>query len=109
MSLIAARDTKASLQALASLVRFKLDGAASEDYDDLLLAKGKALEPFLTSLSQKVLHEQCMKEFAELVHESGSTLGDTSDTRVCRSEDAIKTDIKNTLEAIRQGRKPESQ
>ncbi len=109
MSLIAARNTNTSLQALASLVRFKLDGAYSEGYDDLLLAKGKAIEPFLTSLSPQVLHEQCVKEFAELVHKSGSTLGDTSDTRVCRSEDAIKADVKSTLEAIREGRKPESE
>jgi len=109
MSLIAARNTNASLQALASLARFKLDGAYSEDYDDLLLAKGKAIEPFLTSLSPQVLHEQCVKEFSELVHKSGSALGDASDSRVCRSEDAIKADIKNSLEAIREGRKPESQ
>lgn len=109
MSLIAARNTKTSLQALASLVRFKLDGSYSEDYDDLLLAKGKAIESFLTSLSPQELHEQCVKEFAELVQKKGSTLGDTGDTRVCRSEDAIKADIKSTLEAIREGRKPESE
>jgi len=109
MSLIAARNTNASLQALASLVRFKLDGAYSEDYDDLLLAKSKAIEPFLTSLSPQVLHEQCVKEFAELVHKSGSALGNASDSRVCRTEDAIKADIKKSLEAIREGRKPESQ
>lgn len=109
VSLIAARNTNASLQALVNLVRFKLDGAYSEDYDNLLLAKGKAIESLLTSLSPQVLHEQCVKEFAELVHKSSSTLGDTSDTRVCRSEDAIKVDIKSTLEAVREGRKPEGQ
>src|SRR5215469_13999718 len=32
MSLLAARNTNASLRALANLVRFKLDGAYSEDY-----------------------------------------------------------------------------
>jgi hypothetical protein len=109
MSLIAARNTSASLQALASLVRFKLDGAYSEDYDDLFLAKGKAVAPFLSSLSPQVLHEQCVKEFAELVHKSGSALGDTSDSRVCRSEEAIKADVRSTVEAIREGRKPEAE
>ena len=108
ISLIAARNTNASLQALVNLVRFKLDGAYSEDYDDLLLAKGKTIEPFLESLSAQLLHEQCVKEFAEVVHKSGSALGDTSDSRVCRSEDAIKADVKSTQEAIREGRKPES-
>lgn len=109
LSLIAARNTNASLQALVSLVRFKLDGAYSEDYNDLLLAKGKTIEPFLTSLSPQALHEQCVKEFAELVHKSGSALGDTGDSRVCRAEDAIKADVKSTLEAIRAGRKPEGE
>jgi len=75
MSLIAARNSNTSLRALARLVRFKLDGAYSEDYDDLLLAKGKAIEPFLTSLSPEVLHAQCVKELDEMVHKTGPTLG----------------------------------
>jgi hypothetical protein len=104
MSLIAARNTGVSLRALVNLVRFQLDGAHSEDYDDLLLSKGKAIEPFLAHLSPQVLHEQCMKEFAELMQKSGSALGDAREARVCRSEDSIRADVKSTLESVRERR-----
>jgi Immunity protein 57 len=104
MSLIAARNTSASLRALASLVRFQLDGAHGEDYDELVLSKGKAILPFVSQLSPPFLHDQCVREYTEFVREYGAVLGDTNGTRVCRSEDAIKADIKLSLEAIQEGR-----
>jgi hypothetical protein len=97
------------LQALVGLVRFRLDGAYSEDYDDLLLSKGKGIEGFLSSLSPHALREQCAKEFSEFVRKSGSALGDTSEARVCRSEEHIQTDITNTLASIRGHQRREEQ
>lgn len=107
MSLLAARNTPESLRALAGLVRFRLDGAYAEDYDDLLLGKGKAIQPFLAALSSQALHEQCKKEFAELIRESGATLGDVREEYACRSEEAIKADVSSTLDAIQHHRQPE--
>lgn len=107
MSLLAARNTPESLRALAGLVRFRLDGAYAEGYDDLLLRKGKAIQPFLVALSPQALHEQCKKEFAELIRESGATLGDVREEHACRSEQAIKADVSSTLDAIQHHRQPE--
>jgi immunity protein 57 of polymorphic toxin system len=107
MSLLAARNTPESLRALAGLVRYRLDGAYAENYDDLLLAKGKTIQPYLVALSPQALHEQCKKEFAELLRASGSTLGDVHEEYACRSEGAIKADVSSTLDAIQHHRQPE--
>jgi hypothetical protein len=106
MSLVATRNSPESLRALAWLVRYRLDGGYSEDYHDLLIGKGHAIEPFLRSLSAERLHEECKKEFAELMRTSGSMLGDVREEYVCRSEEAIRSDVSSTLEAIRSHRQP---
>lgn len=107
MSLLAARNSPDSLRALAGLVRYGLDGAFAEDYDDLVIGKGQVIEPVLVALSPQRLHEQCKKEFAGLMHTSGSALGEVREQYVCRSENEIKADISSTLDAIRHQRKPE--
>jgi hypothetical protein len=107
MSLLAARSSPESLRALAGLVRYGLDGANSEDYHDLVIGKGQAMEPVLVALSPQRLHAQCQKEFAELMRTSGSALGEVRENYVCRSEEEIKADISSTLDAIRHHRKPE--
>lgn len=78
-----------------------------QNYDDLLLAKGKAIQPYLVALSPQALHEQCKREFAELIRASGSTLGDVREEYACRSEDSIKADVSSTLDAIQHHRQPE--
>ena len=107
MSLIAARNTPGSLRALASLVRYKLDGAYAEDYDALVIQKGTAIQPFLVALSPKRLHETCKKEFAQLMGSSASALGEVREEYVCRTEESIASDVRLTLDAIRHHRQPE--
>lgn len=107
MSLIAARNSPESLRALAGLVRYGFDGAFSEDYHDLVIGKGHAIQPLLVALSPRRLREQCKKEFAELMRTSGPALGEVREEYVCRSENEIKTDISSTLDAIRNHRRPE--
>lgn len=107
MSLLSARNSPDSLQALAGLVRFGLDGGFSEDYHDLVIGKGHAIEPFLIALSPQHLHERCEKEFTELIQTNGPELGHIREPDVCRSETEIKTDIGSTLDAIRRHRRPE--
>jgi hypothetical protein len=106
LSLLAARNTRRSLRALAALVRFQLDGGIAEDYDNHLLSKSRLLLPVLAVLSPSRLHERCEREFNELIKRSGPALGDVPEGYVCRSTAAIRADIAGTVEAIRQTRRP---
>lgn len=107
MSLIAARNSPDSVRSLASLVRYQLDGAYSENYHELVIRKGKAIEPVLSSLSPDKLHDQCEREFAELMSSDGSSIGDLKKSYVCRAPKDIESDIKSTLDAIRHHGQPQ--
>jgi hypothetical protein len=104
LSLLAARNTPASLRAVASLVRYQLDGGLGEEYDTLLVGKGRIIESHVASLSPEDLHQKCQKEFADLMKASGSALGEMKVEMVCRSPQAIATDVQHTLDAIRHPR-----
>ena len=107
LSLLAARDTSASLRSLASLVRYQLDGGISEEYDALVIGKGKIIEPYLAGLSTVKLHQKCQKEFAEMMEANGSALGELKEGMVCRSPEQMSSEVTSTLDAIRHSHKSE--
>lgn len=107
ISLLAATNSPESLRALAGLVRFGLDGAYAEDYDAVVLGKGRAIEPFLRALSPQRLHEQCQRELRELLRTSGPVLGEVREDYVCRSADSISAEVTSTLDAILHHRRAE--
>lgn len=104
LSLIAARNTDASNVALASLVRFRLDGELAETYSCRLLDKGKPFVKQLVALSADSLRAECHREFEKLANPLDSDLGGVREEYVCRSVADIKREIELTLKAIRSNR-----
>lgn len=103
LALIAARNSRRSLLALARLVRFKLDGANGEDYDGYVVAKGAAIEKVLASLSPEKLHEQCSQEFGKLADSYRSALEGAHETAVCDDTNSINEHVQELLSALHNG------
>jgi hypothetical protein len=107
LALIAARNSRPSLLALAGLVRFSLDGAYAEKYDSLVLSKSAAIQGILASLRPEKLHAQCSREFTSLAQSNKSALEDVHENMVCAYTRSIQEKVAQLLSAIRHGKSAE--
>ncbi|QWP77212.1 hypothetical protein J5226_02055 [Lysobacter sp. K5869] len=71
LALLAARNSKASLEALAQLVRYQLDGEISEDFTCHISEKGKAVAPYLINLNPERLLRRCVDDLGKFKTNSG--------------------------------------
>jgi len=99
LSLIAARSSRASLIALAGLVRFKVDGAYGEEYESYVMDKRKAIRGILLSLHPDELHARCLREFSDLARSYKSALEGVREEMVCEDSTAIQERIRDLSEA----------
>ena len=104
LALIAARTSRPSLIALASLVRFKLDGAYAEEYESYVLDKGAAIHSILASLRPEKLHTQCSQEFADLARSYKSALEGVHEDTVCAEASSIRESVRELMGAIQGGK-----
>jgi hypothetical protein len=98
LSLIAARNTNASLVSLSRLARFKMDAGLSEDFTCAILEKGKKVEKIIRRIVPNELESRCKKEVSQV---KGKNPG-----RFEVSADAICTpaaEIKERLRELRAG------
>ena len=102
MAVIGARNTPTSLRALAGLVRFRFDGAYSEDYDSYVMAKGKSFKRVLRSLNPEQLHEQCLHEFANLQKDKSyaKAIQGAREDDVCETAGTIKERVKEFVSSL---------
>jgi Immunity protein 57 len=102
MAVIGARNSPMSLRALAGLVRFRFDGAYSEDYDSYVMAKGKRIKKVLLSLNPEQLHEQCLQEFANLQKGKsyGKAIQGARENEVCESAGTIRERIQEFVSSF---------
>jgi len=107
LALIAARNSRPSLVALAGLVRFSLDGEYGEEYGSYVVSKGTAIEGILASLRPEKLHAQCSQEFASLAQTYKSALEDVHENTVCADTRSIQERVAELLDGIRHGKSTE--
>lgn len=102
LAVIAARNSRRSLQALAALVRFRFDGMFSEEYDMAVLAKGSRIEKSLRSLNRKLLHQQCAADLDNLQEDKpyAPFIKGASEADVCESVSGIKEHVHELLGAL---------
>jgi hypothetical protein len=82
--------TKHSLNILASLASYNLDGAASEIYKCVIKSKGKDIVPFLDELS-RTGEDECISKFGSPKNMQGTNFS------VCQSE----SDYRSRLEELK--------
>jgi pyrimidine deaminase RibD-like protein len=99
LSLINARNSSASLRALAGLVRFKLDGGLAEDYACALIRKRSMVKKYVVTLEPKALRGQCVKEYLLITRAKRSIFAASDADLLCRSESEIALQ-KNQLTTI---------
>lgn len=100
-ALVASRDTPQSLRSLVRLRRFRFDASYGESYDEYLCKKGKKLEAYLVKLDPRELRQTCVHEFNSIVKANPKELGAAKLEIVCATEERIRTDLRETLEMVR--------
>ena len=106
LALIAARNSKISLNSLANLLRYRLDGSLAEDYHCYVPEKGKHLIIYLKQINPDKLEKQCIGEVLKLVEANPSLFSDKSETK-CTSKAEIKKQVKELIASINTRCNPE--
>jgi len=100
LSLIAARDTEASNEALVRLLRIRMDGGLSTDYQCIVLGKAQTLVRQLQAIQPSELHEECKREVLETISRNGSLFKDFSAQDVCAGSAQIDKKRSELITAI---------
>ena len=104
LALIGARETPISGAALLRLLRFRMDGALSEDYECYVLKHSAHSKIYLKQLKPVELERKCRSEVALLVANDKQSFEGLDSGAVCASQDQIRRRIEELSEAIRAGR-----
>jgi len=103
-ALIAARNSAQSLQSLARLHRFVLDGGYGETFDRYLCQKGRRLEKYVAELKPEDLRNQCVQEFQKAVKANSEELGQARLDSVCAKVANIRSHLSESLEMVQHPR-----
>jgi hypothetical protein len=103
LALIAARDTPNSIKSLAELIRFRLDAGLAEDYDCVVLKKGKIIRKWVATLEPSAMREQCIKDYLSVTKSNMKIFPPSDIDFVCRKTDEIEQVRKQTLEMLNSG------
>jgi hypothetical protein len=101
LSLIAARNSSASLDGLARLVRMKFDAGLAEDYRCHVLSKGPKIAARLAKLDAGRLVNECGSEVKALRKREETGFAELDVDRVCSSALEIGQTIKSLIEGLR--------
>jgi len=103
LALLGARNSQPSLEAMAKLIRFRLDGAGAESFQCYVLLHGLQILKIWKSASPHNLSSFCFKEVDDAKRSfEASTI---RANHVCNTPKDIEIRQKNLMEAIRLGRK----
>jgi len=105
LALIAAKNSSRSLESLANVLRYRIDGALSEDYDCYVLSKGKTIVPYLQKLNPEELAKKCKDETNQVLQKNKGLFKETTSAEVCSEPTMIKEQVKDLLHAIRNSAK----
>ncbi|AXI03046.1 Imm57 family immunity protein [Aquirhabdus parva] len=99
LALIAAKNSKASLNSLAKLLRYRLDGSLAEDYHCFIPKKGKRVIKYLKQINPTKLETQCLGEVNKLLTLHPSLLSGQSIIK-CTPEVEIKRQVKELIGSL---------
>jgi hypothetical protein len=103
LALIGARNSESSLNSLAQLLRFSLDGAGGESRTCYILQNGEKIADILRSTSAEKLFVQCNREVAEVKKNAGFESVKTSN--ICAAKTEISQQKNDLLKAIKRSEK----
>jgi immunity protein 57 of polymorphic toxin system len=105
LSLIGARQTKASREALIDLLGYRLDGSVAEDYSCYVLKAGTPMKGELLKVKPESLITRCHAELDKLTRSRKATFEGSDQNAVCADFDNIKVKVKELTEGITKGAK----
>lgn len=100
LALIASRSSSKSLSTLANVLRFRIDGGLSEDFECYTLNKGKKMTEYLRKLNTDKLAKKCKDDVSQVVNRNKGLFSETS-IEVCADPVRIKERVRDLLESIR--------
>ncbi len=104
LALIASRNSSKSLTTLANVLRFRIDGGLSEDFECYTLNKGEKMTEYLRKLNPEELAKKCKDEVNQIVHRNKSLFSGTT-VDVCADPIKIKERVRGLLDSIRKSAK----
>jgi hypothetical protein len=104
LALLGNKQSAVALEALAALVRFRLDGSVSEDFHCYVLAKGKPLLKQLRKVVPADLVARCEREVTD-AKKGTEGIDEVQPTAICRGRAEIEAEIRMIASAIAAGRK----
>src|SRR5262249_34907395 len=105
LALIGARNTKASREALARLLIYKLDGAVGEDYGCYILQSAGPMKRALASIDAQALSNSCRLRVGQLSARLRDVLLHFDTESVCSAPDEITNKAKQFQDSIQRGKK----
>ena len=105
LAIVGARRSRASLKALAELVRFALDGAMSEAHTCYLLNAGKQVDTYLARIQPERLRESCLMDLGNFTRQNKDLFEGLSQDHVCSTNEKIRNRIKAIRDGIRRGQR----
>ncbi|MGV3581663.1 MAG: Imm57 family immunity protein [Methylophilus sp.] len=105
LALIAAKNSPQALTSLGNIMRYRLDGALSEDYSCYVLEKGKKLQRILKKIKPETLESNCKNEIIDFEKKHKNLFEEGSLVGVCSDKNAIKERLKNLLISIGNAKK----
>lgn len=105
LALLAAKVSPASLVAFVEVLRYRIDGALSEDFTCYALKKGRKIRTSIQEVNAEFLAVRCRDELSDAVKENPMLLSGVDPEAVCSSPVDIESRVRELSAAIRSGRK----
>lgn len=105
LALIAGKNSMQSGKALANIMRYKLDGALSEDFSCYVLGKGKSMKAYLLKLNPEEMEKNCNIEVLRILKKHQDLFDRSILQEVCSDQNEIKERVRDLLVAIRKSTK----
>jgi hypothetical protein len=109
LAFIGEKSSQRSLEALAGLRRYVLDGGLGESYSCYVLSKGDKVVNLLKKLNPQKEHEACEAEVVRRTAELGLNAKDVHLGRVCASPADVNSWVKDMSAAVGAHRKCDPQ
>jgi Immunity protein 57 len=105
LALIGARNSSLSVQTLIRLLRFRMDGVLSEDFECYVLKHAVLARTQLKALRPEDLVKHCHSEIQQLLTNDATSFQGLETASVCDDERSIQQRSKELIRAIDAGRK----
>ena len=105
LALIGARNSGPSVYVLVHLLRFRMDGSLSEDFECYVLKHAAQARPYLKQVKPGEIAKLCQSEVQQLIANDPKSFAGLDTNSVCADEQSIQKRSKELVRAIDAGSK----